>query len=174
MERLTERLNDDMDAIWVKDHDYITAAKKLACYEDLEEQGRLLELPCVVGDTVYVIETCEDVEKILDGTMYDSDGGPGTATGYYCPYYLNNNCPHEEENDCAACRKKLAVFEDTVKGFGVYEGYTMLYTERVHYCASIEDNFNKTVFLTKPDAEQALKDMQEKFMKHNSKGSGRK
>ena len=29
---------------------------KLAHYEDLEAQGRLIELPCAVGDTVWVIE----------------------------------------------------------------------------------------------------------------------
>ena len=29
---------------------------KLAHYEDLEEAGRLIELPCAVGDTVYVID----------------------------------------------------------------------------------------------------------------------
>lgn len=29
--------------------------EKLAHYEDLEEQGRLIELPCKVGDTVYYI-----------------------------------------------------------------------------------------------------------------------
>ena len=29
------------------------ALNKLAEYEDLEEQGKLLELPCAVGDTVY-------------------------------------------------------------------------------------------------------------------------
>lgn len=29
--------------------------EKLAEYEDLEEQGRLIELPCKVGDTVYRI-----------------------------------------------------------------------------------------------------------------------
>lgn len=29
--------------------------KKLAEYEDLEEQGKLLKLPCAVGDTVYVL-----------------------------------------------------------------------------------------------------------------------
>ncbi len=29
--------------------------KKLADYEDLEEQGRLVKLPCKVGDTVYGI-----------------------------------------------------------------------------------------------------------------------
>ena len=31
------------------------ALKKLADYEDLEEQGRLVKLPCKVGDAVYVI-----------------------------------------------------------------------------------------------------------------------
>ena len=31
-------------------------AEKLKHYEDLEEQGRLIELPCAVGDTVYVVE----------------------------------------------------------------------------------------------------------------------
>lgn len=31
------------------------ALDKLAEYEDLEEQGRLLKLPCKVGDTVYCI-----------------------------------------------------------------------------------------------------------------------
>lgn len=30
------------------------ALDKLADYEDLEEQGRLVKLPCKVGDTVYV------------------------------------------------------------------------------------------------------------------------
>lgn len=28
--------------------------EKLAHYEDMEEQGRLIELPCAVGDTVWV------------------------------------------------------------------------------------------------------------------------
>ena len=30
---------------------------KLAHYEDIEEQGRLIELPCAVGDTVYLISS---------------------------------------------------------------------------------------------------------------------
>ena len=31
--------------------------KKLKEYQDLEEQGKLLKLPCTVGDTVYCIMT---------------------------------------------------------------------------------------------------------------------
>lgn len=34
---------------------YTKAIEKLKFYEDLEEQGRLIKLPCKVGDTVYGI-----------------------------------------------------------------------------------------------------------------------
>lgn len=33
---------------------------KLAYYEDLEEQGRLIKLPCKVGDKIYSIYRCFD------------------------------------------------------------------------------------------------------------------
>lgn len=58
MERLTERIDDVPDGesgVWVKNHDYILAAEKLADYEDLEEQGRLLKLPCKDGDIIYSV-----------------------------------------------------------------------------------------------------------------------
>ena len=56
MERLTERIDnvpDGESGVWVKQHDYISAAEKLADYEDAEEQGLLLLLPCKIGDMVY-------------------------------------------------------------------------------------------------------------------------
>jgi hypothetical protein len=56
MERLTERVYDGL--IIMKqdsgDEGNYKAADKLATYEDLEEQGLLVRLPCKVGDTVYV------------------------------------------------------------------------------------------------------------------------
>ena len=43
---------------------------KLAKYEDLEEQGRLIKLPCKVGDTVYVIVGKNiSVQKIQRATI---------------------------------------------------------------------------------------------------------
>ena len=39
--------------------------KKLADYEDLEEQGRLLILPCKAGDTVYRIWKTEGREPVI-------------------------------------------------------------------------------------------------------------
>lgn len=63
MERLTQK-SDKM--IWLKDqglkiepcemnaHHCRMILEKLVDYEDLEEQGLLVRLPCKVGDTVYV------------------------------------------------------------------------------------------------------------------------
>ncbi len=62
MDRLTESnpmwINDEL---WEKacepDCEEIDAVyRRLKYYEDLEEQGKLLKLPCEVGDTVYCIE----------------------------------------------------------------------------------------------------------------------
>lgn len=40
------------------------AVDRLAEYEDLEEQGKLLKLPCAVGDVVYEIDPIgESIEK---------------------------------------------------------------------------------------------------------------
>jgi hypothetical protein len=44
-----ERLNECEDCLIYE------AISKLAHYEDMEEAGRLIELPCAVGDTVYHI-----------------------------------------------------------------------------------------------------------------------
>ena len=58
MERLTERYDitpDGESDVWVKQHDYISAVRKLCDYEDLEEQGLLVRLPCKVGTEVFVI-----------------------------------------------------------------------------------------------------------------------
>ena len=53
MERLTLR-NKEGQAI-AKAVNYLSMLDKLADYEDAEEQGLLLRLPCKVGGTVYTI-----------------------------------------------------------------------------------------------------------------------
>ena len=67
MERLTER-SKNTSMVWFKDnensnmllepcemssHNSRMAIEKLATYEDAEEQGLLIRLPCKVGDSVY-------------------------------------------------------------------------------------------------------------------------
>lgn len=62
MERLTERVNDRLimmkqdsgdNVPYYWDEGNFKVAEKLAAYEDLEEQGLLVRLPCKVGDTVW-------------------------------------------------------------------------------------------------------------------------
>lgn len=59
MERLTEKITDkrtgEVLAYRAKCQKDVEAVQKLGRLEDLEEQGKLLELPCTVGDTVYRI-----------------------------------------------------------------------------------------------------------------------
>ena len=131
---------------------------KLADYEDLEEQGRLIKLPCKVGDTVYAICTCEAVGKVLDGTMYDANGGFGTATGYYCPYELSDKCPHTEADDCEECKNIEAVFEDTVDNINITEYEMLIELKNTNLCVTL-DEIGKTVFLTKSEAEAKLKEL---------------
>ena len=74
-ERLTE--HEAHEGIYEKYPDYISATEKLAYYEDLEEQGRLITLPCKIGDTVYGIRRYQD-RIVKAGTVsemfYNQDG----------------------------------------------------------------------------------------------------
>jgi len=46
--------------------------EKLAAYEDLEEQGRLVVLPCKVGDTVYQKDHCGEIyEAVIQSIIID-------------------------------------------------------------------------------------------------------
>lgn len=48
------------------------AVDKLAEYEDLEEQGKLLKLPCVVGDTVYTLNPLPGGKTVIGETTADA------------------------------------------------------------------------------------------------------
>lgn len=97
---------------------------KLAEYEDLEEQGRLIKLPCKVGDTVYV-----------NGVL-----GYGEAERY----------------------KVIRVDYHSTLGTGKNEFYieALLCTDPDSSIAFYDKQFGKTVFLTKSEAEQKLKEME--------------
>ena len=83
---------------------------KLAEYEDLEEQGLLLKLPCKVGDTVYDIHWWEEKTKKVK---------VGKETYY----------------------KTVHKHKVSKTKFSLYD----------------YEDFGKTVFLTKEEAEQELK-----------------
>ena len=128
MERLTYRGTPHME-----EGEFVTPAysdysmrqiiNKLADYEDAEEQGLLLMLPCVIGTTVYS----------FDRQIWIDEKGCRD-----CVYYaVDGFCDYEEEHP--ACTK---VFETKFN-------FNML------------NDFGKTTFLTKEEAEAALKNLQD-------------
>ena len=90
----------------MKSNPYRKIVEKLKEYEDLEEQNKLLKLPCAVGDTVYVIEVDEE-----------------NFTHFYCP-------------------KKIAEYKFNLQMLDLLE------------------LFGKCIFLTKEEAEAALKELE--------------
>ena len=71
MERLTKTYSDgthgasDSLPCGENSYDYKNLLiERLGKYEDLEEQGRLLKLPCKMGDTVYVDNTILPIEDM--------------------------------------------------------------------------------------------------------------
>ena len=97
---------------------------KLAEYEDLEEQGLLLKLPCKVGTTVYVIDTIYECDNDYMDCIMEFPDRYQCERGFKCEY------EHE----------KIVVRPESFD-------FKML------------DNFNKTVFLTKEEAEEKLKEL---------------
>lgn len=85
MERLTKRCgnmcvteNFDYIYLWEMPNEafkgFNEVVEKLAEYEDLEEQGLLVRLPCKIGDKVWDIAGKEIREQIVDGIEYRPDG----------------------------------------------------------------------------------------------------
>ena len=59
----TTTMNNPIKEYW--EHKQVAEyLRKLKDYEDLEEQGRLIKLPCKVGDTVYVDNTILPIEDM--------------------------------------------------------------------------------------------------------------
>lgn len=132
---------------------------RLAELAQAEKNGRLVVLPGKVGDIVYHITTCEHFPRFLDGTMYDDNGGLGIATGSYCHYELSEKCPFVKDFDCNKTKNKLAVFEDEIESFYIYDSGISI---GLCYSGSVNIlDFGKTVFLTREEAEAALKKMKE-------------
>ena len=94
-------------------------------YEDLEEQGRLIKLPCKVGDIVY------------------------------CIFNRYTKCTHSNEEfdeyNCQGCEYECdSKKENYVQDVRAYS---------LDWIVTNLNNFGKTVFLTKSEAEAKLKEL---------------
>lgn len=112
--------------------------QKLAAYEDAEEQGRLVILPCKLGDTVY--EVGVNTEACLDCSHYSDFYGLDATCD------INPNWHHPRFTNKPLCKKQF---------FGIRQ-----YQVALDYILRHIDAFGKTVFLTREEAEAALKGAQ--------------
>lgn len=103
MERLTQRVKSLGD-VWLlengktkemvtESNEYKKYFEKLADYEDAEEKGLILRLPCNIGSEVYIIDNREIVKGKVDGYKWWLSCGfcinvvldkPVTGSYYYC------------------------------------------------------------------------------------------
>lgn len=132
MERLTERIDnvpDGESGVWVKEHDYVSAAEKLAEYEDLEEHGRLIKLPCKVGDDVWFVPS-------------------------HTNYNLNILNNHSEENKIF--HQKVARITFSSNGWYLECDKDLEYaTDHI----LLDKMYKETWFLTESEAEAKLKEL---------------
>ncbi len=112
MERLTKRISgyahgaegitkDKLTGSYCRGQFEATACiDKLAEYEDLEEQGRLLRLPCKVGDMVYIVHP--DASHIAKAQVNKIEVKPSVCGKmcYLIEYVRNRGCLYRYfEND---------------------------------------------------------------------------
>lgn len=124
MERLTKTYSDgthgasDNLPCGENSYDYKNLLiEKLGKYEDLEEQGRLVKLPCKVGDTVYAIGFSNNKAIIYESVVLR-----------------------------ILIAEKEIVFNVKVDEFGINSQLK-------------QSMFDRTVFLTKSEAEAKLKEL---------------
>lgn len=113
-------------------------------------------LPAVtLYQTVYVVTRCSEISSVLDGSLYGSNGGPGSATGYYCPF--EDNCPFE---DCGQGQgyNNYAVF--ATRAIAVIYNEDGIYITPEH-CKLEYNQLGRDVFLTEEAAKAALPSFEE-------------
>ena len=143
------------------DYDY-ECFKKLADYEDLEEQGKLLILPCKEGDTIYRIRKfCE--KNIGYKEFYRPSVEFENDCEYYEPEYYAGDCEkcNAEITDdkehwycslnldilCEKCKDRFAIQKDVFTFSKVRQIYnTPMFNNHLSlediYCLSFEEAEN--------------------------------
>lgn len=115
-------------------------------YRELEEQGRLLKLPCKIGDEVYFIKnngnacfTCEH----FDRNYHKFDWCKNETITENGQKYINNPQYHKTQ----LCSKQF------------YE-IRKIYMQSVPHILDYKKEFVNTIFLSKKEAEAKLKEME--------------
>lgn len=124
----------------------VKLVSRLATYEDAEEHEQILRLPFKFGSVLYVVCKCADISM-----HHDNDYEHGTGA-IECPY--ESQCCYHECDD-----EQKQVLETLVECIfynddGLQFGLSDIHFGHPNYSV---DDIGKRVFLTRAEAEQALK-----------------
>lgn len=146
MERLTERWGED--DVWVKDHDYVTAAYRLAAYEDTGlTPERCAEFARADAEGRYIVmrdAEQEGVARLRELSEADKDGRLAVLpckvgdTVYWVHGAVITEC-------------KVYRVQKNRNGL-----YICLKSKKSHGAFRTDLSIGKTVFLTREEAEKAL------------------
>ena len=143
MERLTERWGED--DVWVKDHDYVTAAYRLAACEDTgltpEECARATEIDDILLDEYYPIGRMRELIKADKDRRVEVLPCKVGDTVYWVHGAVITEC-------------KVYRVQKNRKGL-----YICLKSNVSHGAFRVDLSIGKTVFLTREEAEKALEAM---------------
>ena len=110
------------------DHDLCgTQRRELVKVIAMIKQNRLIELPCAVGDTVYMIQ-----KRYTKCSKYQE---------------------RRDEYNCQGC-------EELVCDSHIEHYISSLNSAPIDWIVTMENQFGKTVFLTKEEAERKLKELE--------------
>lgn len=119
--------------------------EQLKEYEDLEEQGRLVKLPCKVGNTYYSIEV--NTDSYEECNFFHK--------GYCCDDWCNNKTVLDENGDTLINPQ----YSDKVFCKNHFYEINRCCFDNIDRIFNLREQFGKTVFLTKAEAEAKLKEM---------------
>jgi hypothetical protein len=144
MDRLIDKINELHATIDYADYSELMDLVAELKAENEQLKARLaeaVELPCKVGDTVYVIAKCEDVV-----IHYDDDGDSE------CPF--ESDCTFEDCDNVNGER----VFTTLLRGVWFEDGTADIFIEDLTTYYSLLD-FGKKIFFTRAEAEARLKEL---------------
>lgn len=138
MERLTERWGEGKLDVWVKDHDYVSAAHRLAAYEDTglkpEEVSALIK---DLSDLRTTIGECGGIDRLRGLAEADKDGRVVVLP----------------------CREGSTVYR--LQYIEQTPGRFVVGVAEIKFALIWLEEFSKTVFLTREEAEKALEAMKD-------------
>ena len=150
MERLTERWGED--DVWVKDHDYVSAAYRLAAYEDTGLTPEEIKAPFTEDTMINLAAQALGVEprRLRELAEADKDGRCVVLpckVGDTVWRIIRDGEPHITRDEV-----RDMYFADDMTPCVELVGGRVTFTEK----------FGKTVFLSRAEAERDLQEMEGK------------